>query len=155
MHENAITTIGEEEGHGFILSVGFGALGVGHHDLYLLPHLIECTKRLTTSVDTFAWSNGQHGIDAARVVGTAFDKRERQQFHLRRVVVDDMTCLRHHLAVLILQHQAPRIFLNLNAAIFRLVCNGFPIANTLPSRRGRHRTRQHHALAVAARSLDG
>ena len=111
MHEHTIAAVGEEEGHGLILTVGLRALRIGDGEVYLLPYLIQRGERLTAAVDALTRCQRQHGVDATRIVGAAFDKRERQEFHLRGVVVDAVTRLCEDLAVGILDDDAPGVFL--------------------------------------------
>ena len=135
MHEDAIATVREEEGHGFILAVSLRPLRVGDGEVYLLPHLIQRGERLAAAIDALTWGQRQHGIDATRVVRAALDKRERQQLHLARIIVDTVARLRQHLALRVLDDDTPRILLNLNRAVVCaegnrttiLCCGGFVI----------------------------
>ena len=102
MHEDTIATIGEIERHRLILAVRLRTLRVGNHQLHFLSYLVQGTERLTTTIDTLARSDGQYGVDTAGVVATAFDKRERQEFYLAGVIVDDMTRLGQYLPFLVL-----------------------------------------------------
>ena len=74
MHEDTIATIREEEGHGLILAVSLWALWVCHGEMHLLSYLVQRGERLTTAVDTLAWCQCQHRIDATGIVRAALDE---------------------------------------------------------------------------------
>ena len=119
MHKDAVAAIREIERHGLVLSVGLRSLRVGDGEMHLLPYLVQRCKRLTATVYPLAWRQQEHRIDAARIVAATLDKRERQQLHLRRIVVNDMACLRQHLSLGISHHNPPRTLLDLDTAILR------------------------------------
>ena len=123
MHKNAVATIREVERYGLILSVSLRSLRIGDTELNLLPHLIQGTERLTAAIDALARRQQEHRIDGTAVVAASLDERERQQLHLRRVVVDDMARLRQHTALLVLEHQTEGIALDLQPPKIRLVCD--------------------------------
>ena len=64
MHEDAIATVREEEGYGFVLTVRLRPLRVGDGEVYLLPHLIQRGERLAATVDALTRGQRKHGIDA-------------------------------------------------------------------------------------------
>ena len=119
MHEDAVATVREEEGHGLILTVGLWSLRVGHTQVNLLPHLVQRCERLAAAIDPFAWCQGKHGVDAPRIVRASLDKREGQQLYLTRIVIDVMTCLCQNTPLRILHHNPEGILLNLNRSVGR------------------------------------
>ena len=74
MHEHAIASVGEEERYRLVLAIGLRALRIGDGEVYLLSNLIQRGERLTAAVDTLTGCQRQHGVDATRIVGAAFDK---------------------------------------------------------------------------------
>jgi len=92
--------------------------------MYLLPYLIEFRKRFATTVNAFARCKRKDGIDATRVVASALDEREWQQFHLRRVIVDDVARLGQDAAPGVLQHQAEGVVADFDAAVGGAVDDG-------------------------------
>ena len=100
--------------------------------MYLLPYLIEFRKRFATTVNAFAGCKRKDGIDATRVVASALDEREWQQFHLRRVIVDNMARLRENLSFRVFHHQSPRVLPYFQRAIRAFIYDGFWCLGNLP-----------------------
>ena len=61
-----------------------------------------------------------HGVPEAVMTEA---QKQGQQLHLCRIIIDDMSRLRQDLSLCILDHNPPRILLDLNAAVGTLITN--------------------------------
>ena len=148
MHEDAVAAIAEVERHRFVHAVSFRSLGVSDIKMHLLPHLIERGERLPATINAFAWREEEHGIDGTGIVASPFDERERQQFYLGGVVVDDRAAAGEHTPVGIPDDKTPGVFLNLDASVLAFIAYGIGRAGSLPRMVCRHRTAKHRVLGI-------
>ena len=124
MHEDAIASVAEIEGHGFVHARSLGSLRVGDEELHFLSHLVERGERLSTPVYPFLWCEREDGVDAPGVVGATLYEVKRQNLHLCGVVVGECACLGELASVFVFQDDAPWIFLYLYGAVRRGVAHG-------------------------------
>ena len=132
MHEHTIAAVTHKERNGFILLVGFGSLGVGYKQVYFLSHFIQRAERLTATENLFVRSQREYWINAPAVIRSAFDKIERDNLSLGRVVIMQCTGLRHNLALRITQNDTPRVLFNGYTAVGICICHGIPRFCSLP-----------------------
>ena len=109
MHEHSIAAVTHKEGDRFILLVGFRSLGVGYKQVYSLSHFIQRAERLTATENLFVRSQREYRINAPAIIRPTFDKIERDNLSLSRVVIMQCTGLRHDLAIRITQNDTPGV----------------------------------------------
>ena len=143
MHKYSIATIGEIERHRLVHSVGFRTLRVYHGNIHLLPHLVERGETLSATIDSLARRKHEDGVDAARIVASALDEIERQEFYLRTVVVYYMSSLCKYFSFRIAKYQSERILLDFQLSISVFINNALCRRRRVPS------TLPHAGIPVA------
>ncbi len=109
MHEHSIAAVTHKEGDRFILLVGFRSLGSVTNRCTLCPLYSEA-ERLTATENLFVRSQREYRINAPAIIRPTFDKIERDNLSLSRVVIMQCTGLRHDLAIRITQNDTPGFF---------------------------------------------
>ena len=132
MHEHSIAAVTHKEGDRFILLVGFRSLGVGYKQVYSLSHFIQRAERLTATENLFVRSQREYRINAPAIIRPTFDKIERDNLSLSRVVIMQCTGLRHDLAIRITQNDTPGVLFDGYTTVGICICHGIPRFCSLP-----------------------